>query len=135
MRTLRTELRRGRKLAPTVRASRRQRGRAFLTELRARSIRVLAPGTLHRGASSESGRASGQDDTSPLGRRRQRAFLGGGLNQRSSGWKPNEALIRVVTSRFSLVGDCRRISDQSCPRGRAFPVVEEFPGTASSRLV
>src|SRR4029453_17881932 len=47
MGAIRTELRRGRQLASTVGASPRQRGRALFTELRARTILVLTPGTLH----------------------------------------------------------------------------------------
>jgi len=47
MSTFRTELRRSRQLATTVRASPSQRGRALFAELCPRAILVLAPGTLH----------------------------------------------------------------------------------------
>jgi hypothetical protein len=61
MGTLRTELRPIRQLATTVRASPRQRGRAFFAELRPGAILVLAPGTLHSNLSSQvgGGRKSG----------------------------------------------------------------------------
>jgi hypothetical protein len=55
MGTLRAELRRGRKLATTVRATPAQRGCALFAELRPGTILVLAPGTLHLTLASQGG--------------------------------------------------------------------------------